>query len=85
MCGRAGTLLQFVSPDQFRLEHGETNLTDYRFNKHVVHHMFCKTCGIKPFARGQGPKGPMIAINMRCLEDVDVSALELTHYDGKNH
>ncbi len=85
MCGRAGTLLQFVSPDQFRLEHGETNLTDYRFNKHVVHHMFCKTCGIKPFARGQGPKGPMIAINMRCLEDIDVSALELTHYDGKNH
>jgi hypothetical protein len=83
MCGRSGTLLQFVTPDHFRLEHGETNLTDYKFNKHVVHHMFCKTCGIKSFARGQGPKGPMIAINMRCLEDVDVSALNLTHIDGK--
>ena len=85
MCGRSGTLLQFVSPDQFRLESGETNLTDYQFNKHVVHHMFCRTCGIKPFARGQGPKGPTIAINLRCLEDVDVGALNLTHYDGKNH
>ena len=84
MCGRSGTLLQFVSPEHFRLENGETNLTDYRFNKHVVHHTFCKTCGIKPFARGQGPKGPTIAINLRCLEDVDVSALNLTHYDGKN-
>jgi len=55
MCGRSGTLLQFVAPDAFKLEHGETNLTDYLFNKHVIHHTFCKTCGIKPFAqKGSG-------------------------------
>ena len=84
MCGRSGTLLQFVSPEQFTLENGETNLTDYQFNKHVVHHTFCKTCGIKPFARGQGPKGPTIAINIRCLEDVDVASLPTTPYDGKH-
>jgi hypothetical protein len=85
MCGRSGTLLQFVSPEQFTLEAGETNLTDYQFNKHVIHHTFCKTCGIKPFARGQGPKGPTIAINMRTLEDVDVTSLPTNVYDGKHH
>lgn len=84
MCGRAGTLLQFVPPDKFTLEQGEANLTDYQFAKHVIHHLFCKTCGIKPFARGQGPHGPMIAINVRTLEDVDPFAVPTTQYNGKH-
>lgn len=85
MCGRSGTLLQFVAPDAFKLEHGETNLTDYLFNKHVIHHTFCKTCGIKPFARGQGPQGPMIAINMRTIENLELGSLTVVPYDGKSH
>ena len=85
MCGRSGSLLQFVSPDKFKLEQGQDHLTDYQFNKHVVHHTFCKTCGIKPFANGQGPKGPMVAINLRTLEDVDPFSLQsvATQFDGK--
>jgi hypothetical protein len=82
ICGRSGSLLQFVSPDQFTLEQGENDLTDYQFNKHIVHHTFCKTCGIKPFARGVGPKGPTVAINLRTLEGIDVFELPTTKYDG---
>ncbi|HEU0037489.1 MAG TPA: GFA family protein [Kofleriaceae bacterium] len=84
MCGRTGSLLSFVTPDKFTLERGEDNLTDYLFNKHVIHHVFCKTCGIKSFARGQGPNGPMIAINARCLEDVDPAKLNVQNFDGKS-
>jgi hypothetical protein len=85
MCGRAGTLLGFVGTSEFNLDKGDESLTDYKFNKHVIHHTFCKVCGIKSFAHGLGPKGPMVAINTRCLDGVDVSKLNVTHYDGKSH
>src|SRR5215470_5073687 len=57
MCGRAGTLLSFVPSEKFKLEQGSDSLTDYQFNKHAIHHLFCKVCGIKSFARGQTPAG----------------------------
>ena len=85
MCGRSGTLLAFVSADQFTLLSGEDVLTDYQFNKHVIHHLFCSVCGIKSFARGVGRDGgPTVAINTRCLDGVDVSRLNVTLFDGKN-
>ena len=84
MCGRAGSLLAFTTPDNFTLEQGEDNLTDYKFNKHVIHHVFCKTCGIKSFARGVGQTGPMIAINVRCLANVDLDKLDIQKVDGKS-
>ncbi len=84
MCGRAGTLLTFVPPSEFKLLSGEESLTDYEFNKHAIHHLFCKICGIKPFARGSGPNGPMVAVNTRCLEGVEASALNIMQYDGKS-
>ena len=85
MCGRSGTLLTFAPIEKFKLEQGEDKLTDYQFNKHVIHHMFCKTCGIKSFARGVGPGGKaMAAINVRCLDGVDPEKLEIKHFDGRS-
>jgi hypothetical protein len=84
MCGRSGTLLSFVPASEFQLLAGEDALSDYQFNKRVIHHLFCATCGIKPFARGQGPDGtPTVAVNVRCLEGVDVSSLSVHMVDGK--
>jgi hypothetical protein len=84
MCGRSGTILGFVPADRFTLVAGEDSLTDYQFNHHVIHHTFCKVCGIKPFARGTGPDGaPTVAINVRCLEGVDPFALQPHQYDGR--
>ncbi len=86
MCSRKGTLLTFVGADQFKLLSGEDELTDYQFNRHVIHHLFCKTCGITSFARGTDPAGnPTVAINARCLEGVDVESLSVTHFDGASH
>jgi hypothetical protein len=84
MCGRSGTMLRFVPADQFKLLSGADVLTDYRFNSKVISHQFCSVCGIKSFAGGQGPKGETRAINVRCLDDVDLSTIETRHVDGKS-
>jgi hypothetical protein len=85
MCGRSGTLLTFVPEGKFKLLAGADSLTDYQFNKHVVHHSFCKVCGIKSFASGVDQKGNATrAINARCLEGIDVAALNVHHFDGKD-
>ena len=53
------------------------------FNKHVIRHQFCKTCGCAPFAEETGPDGEaMVVINLRCAEDVDLSRIKITPFDG---
>jgi hypothetical protein len=84
MCGRSGSLLTFVPTESFTLRSGQDALTDYQFNKHVIHHVFCKVCGMKAFAHGLKPDGTaMVAINARCLDDVDLDALTVMKVDGK--
>ena len=83
-CEKKGLLLNFVPENQFTLLSGEDNLTDYQFNKRVIHHLFCKTCGVQSFARGMGKNGPTISINVRCLDGIDIKSLTLTPFDGKN-
>src|SRR5688572_4938554 len=53
MCSRAGYLLAFVPAAQFKLLAGEDAQSDYQFNKKVIHHLFCKTCGVRSFGRGE--------------------------------
>jgi len=84
-CQRKGLLLSFISPSQFTLQSGEQDLTAYQFNKKIIQHLFCRTCGVQPFARGTMPDGsPAIAINLRCLEGVDLDALKPMPFDGRN-
>lgn len=85
ICNRAGYLLTFVGADKFKLLRGEDAQTDYQFGKKHIHHTFCKTCGVRSFSAGATPEGgTMYAVNVRCLEGVDVSALPVNHYDGKS-
>ncbi len=84
MCGRTGTLLSFVPAAQFTLRSGDDALRDYQFGKRHIHHLFCTTCGVKSFARGATPDGrEIVAVNVRCLEGVDVESLEVKHFDGR--
>ena len=85
MCQRKGSLLWFVPRAQLQVTRGEDKLATYTFNRHVIQHRFCPTCGIHPFGEGVDPKGEAVAaINVRCLDDVDLSALALHHYDGRS-
>jgi hypothetical protein len=84
-CAKHGLWLTFASPDQFNLLTGQENLVDYLFNRQVIHHLFCSTCGVESFARGRTNDGrDVIAINVRCLEGVDISALNPSPFDGRS-
>jgi hypothetical protein len=77
-------MLAFAPVDQLTLKEGGDVLTDYQFNKKVIHHLFCGQCGVGSFSRGIAPSGKeMVAVNVRCLDGVDLSALSLTPVDGK--
>jgi hypothetical protein len=85
-CSKKGVLLTFKPEAEFILLTSEENLTDYQFNKKIIHHLFCKTCGVQSFGRGKNKDGaPTVAINVRCLDDVDLETLTVTPFDGKNY
>jgi hypothetical protein len=80
---RLGSVLAFAPRDAFTVVRGEDALTEYTFNRGVIRHLFCRTCGIEGFAYGRMPDGtPMVAININCLDGVDAHALPARHHDG---
>lgn len=84
-CYRKGLMLTFVDPVSFRLESGEQNLTEHQFNRHAIHHQFCRTCGVQSFAHGQRPDGAkMVAVNVRTLEGIEPWSLKTTRVDGRS-
>ncbi|MGC1175571.1 GFA family protein [Polaromonas sp.] len=84
ICSRKGSLLWFVPHHMLRLLTPEKDISTYVFNKHVIQHRFCPTCGIHPFGEGVDPQGnKMAAINIRCLEDLDLASVAVTHFDGR--
>jgi hypothetical protein len=85
-CGRLGSLLAFAPATQFKLLSGDADLTGFEFNKHMIRHQFCATCGIQPFAIGTHPKtgAKMAAVNVRCLDDVDVDTFTVRKVDGRS-
>jgi hypothetical protein len=85
ICTKKGLLLAFVPSERFALRAGEDQLSDYQFNRKVIHHEFCPVCGVEAFARGTGPDGkPMVAVNVRCLDDCDISAIDAKPFDGRS-
>jgi hypothetical protein len=82
ICRRTGALHHFTTPDKFHREGADEYIAVYTFNTHKVLHQFCRTCGCAPFAQGEGPNGPMVEINLRCAEGVDLDSLEISHFDG---
>jgi hypothetical protein len=84
ICSKTGTMLAFIPAGQFELTAGADTLTDYQWGKKRLHHLFCKQCGIRSFVRGAMPNGdPMVALNVRCLDDVDLAAIPQKTFDGK--
>lgn len=85
MCGRKGTILAFVPADKFKLISGENAVTDYQFGQKRIHHLFCSTCGVTSFAKGTSPDGKeMRAINLRCIEGIDLEKIKVKNFDGKS-
>jgi hypothetical protein len=50
----------------------------------MIQHQFCSICGIQSFAIGTHPKtAKMAAINVRCVDGIDVDALKVKKVDGR--
>ena len=82
-CRRLGSLFAFAPRSAFTLLKGEGATTEYQFNKHVIHHLFCTTCGIESYALGTGGDGSeMVAVNVNCLDGVDARTLPFKTHDG---
>jgi hypothetical protein len=85
ICQKRGALWCFVAPEHFALRAGSDDLRDYQFGKKTIHHLFCAQCGVGAFSRGKAPSGQeMVAVNVRCLDDIDVAALSPKPFDGRN-
>jgi hypothetical protein len=85
MCQRKGSLLWFVPGDQLKLLTPDENARTYRFNKHVIAHRFCGDCGIHTHGEGKDRQGnATAAINIRSLEDIDLTSIPVTPFDGRS-
>jgi hypothetical protein len=84
MCSRRGSLLWFVPRDQLTLLTADEAAATYWFNQHAIGHRFCPVCGIHVFGEGTDPKGNRIAaVNLRCVEGIDLKAIPVREFDGR--
>jgi hypothetical protein len=90
VCAKGRFWKAIARKDAFRLLHGEDALSDYQFGSRTIHHLFCRTCGIKPFGRGhmEALGGTFYAVNVACLEGAapeEMAAGPIEYQDGRNN
>lgn len=91
ICIRRGAVMssRYFRPSEVDVE-GSENLTVYQFGDRAMNHHFCRTCGIAPFSivasvppDYTGPAKPGdVRVNLGCVHDLDVLALEISVVDG---
>ena len=85
MCQRKGSLLWFVPREDLHLSSPGDLANTYTFSKHVIKHRFCPTCGIHPYGEAVDPNGKaMAAVNIRCIENIDLASIPVQHFDGRS-
>ena len=85
ICSRKGSLLWFVPREQLTVLTPEKDIGTYTFNKQVIKHRFCQTCGIHPYGEGTDPNGNKIAaVNLRCIEGIDLASVPVQNFDGRS-
>jgi len=83
ICTRTAYIHWEVSPERFHLLTSPDAIATYEFGTRTAKHLFCRVCGISSFRRSR-THPTQIDVNVRCLEGVDLTALEVELFDGRN-
>jgi hypothetical protein len=89
ICVKTRSWSMMIQPKAFRMVSGEAELSDYQFGTNSIHHLFCKTCGVRPFGKGYLEQigGEFYTVNVACLDDLEpgrLAELNVRFSDGRN-
>ena len=90
ICTKTRNWNAIIKPDAFRLLAGEDAMSDYQLGSKNGHHLFCRHCGVRSFARGYVEQigGAYVAVQLASLDDVDLQELisaPIRYADGRNN
>ena len=83
ICRRCGALWHGTSDANLRITGSEEHLQLYQFGTMTAKHYFCRHCGVHPFVRPRLDPSRW-AVNVRCIDSVDLTSLEVRPFDGEN-
>jgi hypothetical protein len=95
ICAKTRFWKSLIKAEKMRVEQGADALTDYQFGSNTIHHLFCRTCGVKTFGRahfdtvfnGEPLKGEFYAVNVACLDDAtpeELAGATVRYEDGRH-
>lgn len=89
ICRSMRAWIVMARAEDFTLLSGKDSLGDYQFGTRMVHHYFCRECGIHSFGQGDVPEagGRFYSIFINCLKDLDdrtLATLPVTYCDGRH-
>jgi hypothetical protein len=90
ICTKTRNWAVMTKPESFRLLTDEAALSDYQFGTNSAHWLFCRTCGVRPFGRGDIPEagGQYVSVQVTCLDDAtpeELLAGPVQYCDGRNN
>jgi hypothetical protein len=84
ICERKGAVMWFVPRERLKLLTPDADAATYTFNRHRIRHRFCPVCGMHPYGEGVAPDGKAsAAINLRCIEGIDLAGIPTRQFDGR--
>ena len=83
VCTRSGFLHWYVEPDHVRYLSQGQSVSTYWWRSAAGGQHFCSNCGMAVL-RTSTQYPPPLSVNARCIEGIDLAALNIRQFDGKN-